>query len=100
MNQARLLAQARKLQQEMAKAQEELAETEVTGSAGGGAVTVTVTCDQRVKRVHIAKESFDSEDLEMLEDVVLSAVNDALTKAADLSQRRMGSIAGMQLPGL
>jgi DNA-binding YbaB/EbfC family protein len=80
MNQAQLMAQVKKMQAEMTKAQEELADTIVSGSAAGGAVTVDVSCDQRVKRVKIAKEAADPEDLETLEDLVMVAVNDALAK--------------------
>jgi DNA-binding YbaB/EbfC family protein len=101
MNQAQLMAQVKKMQAEMAKAQEELADTIVTGSAAGGAVSVDVSCDQRVKRVKIAKEAADPQDLETLEDLVMVAVNDALGKAAETSQKRMASVTGgMRVPGL
>lgn len=95
------MAQVKKMQAEMAKAQEELADTIVTGSASGGTVSVDVSCDQRVKRVKIAKEAADPEDLETLEDLVMVAVNDALGKAAETSQKRMASVTGgMRVPGL
>jgi nucleoid-associated protein EbfC len=101
MNQAQLMAQVKKMQAEMAKAQDELANTIVTGSASGGTVSVDVSCDQRVKRVKIAKEAADPEDLETLEDLVMVAVNDALGKAAETSQKRMASVTGgMRVPGL
>ena len=101
MNQAQLLAQVKKMQAEMAKAQEELANTIVTGSAAGGSVSVDVSCDQRVKRVRIAKEAVDPEDAETLEDLVMVAVNDALEKANATSQQRMASVTGgMRVPGL
>jgi DNA-binding YbaB/EbfC family protein len=101
MNQAQLMAQFKKMQAEMAKAQEELANTIVSGSAAGGAVTVEVSCDQRVKRVRIGKEAVDPEDLETLEDLVTVAVNDALGKASEASQKRMASVTGgMRIPGL
>jgi DNA-binding YbaB/EbfC family protein len=101
MNQAQLMAQVKKMQAEMAKAQEELANTIVSGSAAGGAVTVEVSCDQRVKRVRIGKEAVDPEDLETLEDLVTVAVNDALGKASEASQKRMASVTGgMRIPGL
>jgi DNA-binding protein YbaB len=64
-------------------------------------VTVDVSCDQRVKRVKIAKEAADPEDLETLEDLVMVAVNDALAKAAQTSAKRMASVTGgMRVPGL
>lgn len=101
MNQAHLLAQFKKMQAEMQKAQEELANTVVSGSAAGGAVTVEVTCDQRVKRVHIGKDAVDPDDVETLEDLVTVAVNDALTKASETSQKRMATVTGgMRVPGL
>jgi|SRR5580658_5747514 DNA-binding YbaB/EbfC family protein len=101
MNQAHLMAQFKKMQADMQKAQEELANTVVTGTAAGGAVTVEVTCDQRVKRVTIGKDAVDPEDVETLEDLVAVAVNDALSKAAETSQKRMASVTGgMRIPGL
>jgi|SRR5580704_1323482 DNA-binding YbaB/EbfC family protein len=101
MNQAHLMAQFKKMQAEMVKAQEELANTVVSGSAAGGAVTADVSCDQRVKRVRIAKEAVDPDDLETLEDLVVVAVNDALSKASETSQKRMASVTGgMRVPGL
>ena len=101
MNQAHLMAQVKKMQAEMQKAQEELATTVVTGSAAGGAVTVEMTCDQRVKRVTIGKDAVDPEDVETLEDLVTVAMNDALGKASEASQKRMGSVTGgVRIPGL
>lgn len=101
MNQAHLLAQFKKMQAEMQKAQEELANTVVSGSAAGGTVTVDVTCDQRVKRVKIGKDAVDPDDVETLEDLVTVAVNDALSKAGEASQKRMASVTGgMRIPGL
>jgi hypothetical protein len=85
MNQAQLMAQVKKMQAEMTKAQEELANTIVSGSAAGGA----------------AKEAADPQDLETLEDLVMVAVNDALAKAAQTSAKRMASVTGgMRVPGL
>ena len=101
MNQAQLMAQVKKMQAEMTKAQEELAGTVVTGTAGGGLVIVQATCDQRVKSVRIAKEAVDPDDLETLEDLIVVAMNDALTASTDTSQRRMASLTGgMRIPGL
>ncbi len=101
MNQAQLMAQVKKMQTEMAKAQDELAGTVVSGTAGGGAVTVEVTCDTRVKSVKIGAEAVDPEDLETLEDLVVVAINDALAKASETSQKRMASVTGgMRIPGL
>lgn len=95
------MAQVKKMQAEMTKAQEELANTIVSGSAGGGTVTVDVSCDQRVKRIRIDREAVDPDDVETLEDLVTAAVNDALLKASDTSQKRMASVTGgMRIPGL
>lgn len=101
MNQAQLMAQVKKMQAEMTKAQEELANTVVTGVAAGGTVTVEITCDQRIKSVKIGKDAVDPEEVETLEDLVVVAVNDALAKAAETSQKRMSSVTGgMRIPGL
>lgn len=101
MNPAQLMAQVKKMQTEMTKAQEELASTVVSGSAGGGTVTVEVSCDQRVKSVKISAEAIDPQDPETLEDLVTVAVNDALSKANEESQKRMASVTGgMRIPGL
>ncbi|HEV3090242.1 MAG TPA: YbaB/EbfC family nucleoid-associated protein [Candidatus Cybelea sp.] len=101
MNQAQLMAQVKKMQAEMSKAQDELANTIVSGSAAGGAVTVDVSCDQRVQRVKIQKEAVDPDDVETLEDLVMVAVNEALRQANETSQKRMSSVTGgMRVPGL
>jgi DNA-binding YbaB/EbfC family protein len=100
MNQAQLMAQVKKMQAEMTRAQEELATTVVTGTAAGGLVTVEATCDQRVKSVRIAKDAVDPDDVETLEDLVVVAMNDALAKSTDASQKRMASLTGgMRIPG-
>ena len=101
MNQTQLLAQVKKMQNDMARAQEELASTVVTGTVAGGSVTVEMTCDQRVTSMKIAKEAIDPDDAETLEDLVTVAVNDALQKAVEISQKRMASVTGgMRIPGL
>lgn len=101
MNQAQLMAQVKKMQQEMTKAQDELANTVVTGTAAGGTVTVEMTCDQRMKSIKIGKDAVDPDDVETLEDLVTVAVNDALTKANEKAQARMGGLTGgMKIPGL
>jgi hypothetical protein len=100
MNQAQLMAQVKKMQAEMTKAQDELAATVVTGSATGGAVIVEMTCDTHLKSVKLSKEAVDPEDIETLEDLIVVAVNDALTKSNETSQKRMASVTGgMHIPG-
>lgn len=101
MNQAQLMAQMRKMQQEMAKAQDELAATVVTGSASGELVTVEMTGDHRVKRVKIDPTAIDPQDVETLEDLLVVALNDALKKVEEAAQSRMGRVTGgMKIPGL
>jgi len=101
MNQANIMAQMRKMQQEMTKAQEDLANTVVSGNAAGETVRVDVTCDHRVKAVKIAREAIDPEDPETLEDLIVVACNDALKKADEAAQSRMGQVTGgLRIPGL
>jgi DNA-binding YbaB/EbfC family protein len=93
-----LMRQAQKMQADMQKAQAELANLEVTGQAGGGMVSVTMTCKHEVRRVQI-DDSMIGDDREMLEDLVAAATNDALRKVETTVQEKMsGMTAGMQLP--
>jgi len=93
-----LMKQAQKMQENMAKAQEELAGTEVEGQAGNGMVKVTMTCNHNVRRVTI-DPGLLSDDKDMLEDLVAAAFNDAARKAEATSQDKMGRItAGMPMP--
>lgn len=93
-----LMKQAQKMQENMAKAQEELAGTEVEGQAGSGMVKVTMTCNHNVRRVTI-DPSLLSDDKDMLEDLVAAAFNDAARKAEATSQEKMGRVtAGMPMP--
>ena len=92
-----LMKQAQMMQENMKKAQEQLALIEVEGQAGGGMVKVVITCRNDVKRVSIDPGVMD--DKEMLEDLIAAAFNDAVRKAEVLTQEKMGSLtAGMQLP--
>jgi DNA-binding YbaB/EbfC family protein len=93
-----LMQQAQRMQDEMKRAQEEIAKLEVTGSAGGGLVTVTMTGGHDVRRVQIDRKLF-ADDPEMAEDLVAAAVNDAVNKVAEVSKGRLGDVtAGMNLP--
>ncbi len=93
-----LMKQAQKMQEEMQKAQEQLAQQEVTGEAGGGMVQVVMNGRHEVRRVNI-DESLMGDDREMLEDLVAAATNDAVHKVADKMQESMsGLTAGMGLP--
>ena len=92
-----LMQQAQKMQQEMQKAQEELASLEVTGEAGGGLAKVTMTGKHAVRRVEIDPSLLD--DKEMLEDIVTAAINDAVNRIASTTQDRMSDMtAGIPLP--
>ncbi|MEZ4663593.1 MAG: YbaB/EbfC family nucleoid-associated protein [Caldilineaceae bacterium] len=94
-----LMSQMQKLQDEMEKAQEGLGDEEVTGSSGGGMVTVVATGKQEVRSIKIKPEAVDPDDIEMLEDLVLAAVVDALQKSQELAEERMsGLTSGMGLP--
>lgn len=101
MNMMKMMKQAADLQKNMKKKQKELAETEVQFSAGGGMVSVTATCDMKVRAIKINPDAVDSSDVEMLEDLVLAAIDGALTLAQDTMSREMGKLTGgMNLPGL
>jgi len=95
-----IMKQAQQMQENLRKAQAELANIEVTGSAGGGLVSVVMTCRHDVKRVMI-DPSLLQDDKEMLEDLVAAAVNDAVRKVEDTTQQKMaGLTSGFNLPGL
>jgi DNA-binding YbaB/EbfC family protein len=89
-----MMKQVQQMQAEMAKAQDELAAEVVEASAGGGMVTVKVTGALEVKEIRIDPEAIDPEDAEMLQDMVLAAVNEALRSAQELAASRMGAAAG------
>ena len=89
------------MQARLQKAQEELANATVEGSAGGGAVTITMTGHTQVQAVKIDKGAVDPDDVEMLEEMVLTAINDAVQKAQALTAQRMGAVTGgLKIPGL
>ena len=94
-----LMSQVQKLQEEMENAQAALADEEITVSAGGGAVTIVVTGAREFRSVTIKPEVVDPDDVEMLQDLLLAAFNDALQQAKQLEDERMGSLTGgMGLP--
>lgn len=89
------------MQNRMMKIQQELEETIVQGSAGGGVVTVEVTGQREMKSVKIDPSAVDPDDVEMLEDLVLTAVSDAMDKALKLNEQKMSAITGgIKIPGL
>ena len=96
-NMQQLMKQAQKMQADLQKKQEEAANTEFEVSAGGGAVVVKATGAKEIKEIIIKKEVVDSDDVEMLQDLVLTAVNEALRKADEMMQNGLG---GLNIPGL
>lgn len=102
-NLQQMMKQAQKMQQQIARAQAELAEAELTGTAGGGLVTVTVSGTGEVRSVKIDPKVVDPEDVETLEDLVLAAVRNAGEAARQLTEEKMGpvtgGIGGLGLPG-
>ena len=101
MNMNSMLAKAQKMQEEMAAAQAEVEATEVEATAGGGAVTVRANGAKKILGIRISPEAVDPDDIEMLEDLITAAVNEALSKADELMQQKMSSITGgMNLGGL
>lgn len=108
-NMGNLLKQAQKMQQDMMQAQEELANIEVSAGAGGGMVTVKANGKQEILEIAINPDAVDPEDVELLEDLVLAAVNEALRQAAQAASDHMAKVTGplkgmmppgMNLPGL
>ncbi len=89
-----MMAQLQRMQQQLAEAQAKLAEETVTASAGGGAIKVTMTGDQKCREVVIDPELLKDADAEMLQDLVLSAVNMALDQSRELASQRLGPLAG------
>lgn len=103
-NLQQLMKQAQKMQQQMAEAQAELAAAELTGTAGGGLVTVTMSGAGEVKAVKIDPKAVDPDDVETLEDLVLAALHNAAEEVRALTERTLGPVAGgmggLGLPGL
>ena len=100
MNQQQMMRQIQKMQADMARAQEELAAAEVTGTAGGGMVTATMTGSGELRAVKIDPQAVDPDDVELLEDMVVAAIAEAKKNADALQQQLMGGITqGINLPG-
>ncbi|BBL81046.1 nucleoid-associated protein [Rubrobacter xylanophilus] len=102
----KMMKQVQQMQQEMQRAQEELARETVTASAGGGAVKVTMTGGLELTSIEIDPDVLDPEDVEMLQDMVQAAVNEAINSAQELASRKLGGVTGglgdlgLNLPGL
>ena len=93
-NMNNLMKQAQKMQRQMEEAQKELEEKEITAAAGGGAVEVTVSGKREVTKVKLSEEVVDPDDIEMLEDLIMAATNEALRKMEELTQSEMAKITG------
>ena len=96
-----MMRQAQELQAKLVKAQEELADLTVEGSSGGGAVKVTITGQQKILSVKISPEAINPDDPELLEDLVLTAISEAMTKSQELAAERLSKVTGgLKIPGL
>lgn len=96
-----MMRQAQELQAKLAKAQRELAEATIEASSGGGAVKVTITGQMKILSIKISPEAINPDDVEMLEDLVLAAVTEAMAKAQELAAQRLGKLTGgLKIPGL
>jgi len=100
-NMNNMIKQAQKMQQEMLKAQQEIEEKEIEASAGGGAVSVKVSGKKELLELTISPEVVDPDDIEMLQDLIIAAVNEGMRKADDMSAQQMSRLTGgMNIPGL
>lgn len=100
-NMAQMMKQVQKMQKEMLKAQEELKQKTVEATAGGGMVKVVASGDKRILEVKINEEAVDPDDVEMLEDLILAATNEALKKVDELVEQDLGKFTkGLNIPGL
>jgi DNA-binding YbaB/EbfC family protein len=100
-NMNQMMKQAKKMQEEMAKTQAELQERIIEGSAGGGAVMAKVNGKQRILEIKIKPEVVDPDDVEMLEDLIMAAINDAIKQSQDMVSTEMAKITGgLNIPGL
>ena len=99
MNPQQMMMKVQRMQKQMAEAQEEIANTEISASAGGGMVTVKMMGNYKMVAVEIKPEAVDPDDVEMLQDMVLAAMNEALQQVEQLSESKMGALSG-GMPGL
>jgi len=96
-----IMRQAQELQAKLAKAQQELSNTTIEASSGGGAVKVTIDGQQNIQSVKISPEVIGPEDVELLEDLVLTAVREAIAKSQEAAAQRLGGLTGgLKIPGL
>jgi len=95
MNMQNMIKQAQRMQVDMERKKQELAQTELIGASGGGMVEVVITGANEIKAVRIKKEAVDEGDVEMLEDLVMAAIKDAQSKAHELSKSTLGALSEM-----
>lgn len=94
-NMQALMRQAQKMQEDMMRAQEELAQATVEGTSGGGMVTITMTGKKEITSVKLKKEAVDPDDIEMLEDLIVAAIKDADNKVEELSSSKLGAFGNL-----
>ena len=100
-NMNQMLKQAQKMQEDMATLQEDLENREYTATSGGGMIEVTVDGKHNIKKLTINPDAVDPDDVEMLEDLLIASLNEAIRKANDTMEREMGAFsAGLNIPGL
>ena len=100
-NMGKMMKQVQKMQADLVRVQEELKDKTVQGTAGGGVVKVTINGHQEIMEIEIAPEAVDPDDVEMLQDLIVAAVNDALRRCQDMITAEMGKVTGgLNLPGL
>jgi len=96
-----LLRQAKELEARLARVQQELAETKIEVTSGGGAVKITITGDQKIEAIKLSPEAVDPGDVEFLEDLLVAAINEALSRSQALAQQKLSTVTGgLKLPGL
>lgn len=101
MNIGQIAKMAQQMQAQMAQAQEELRETTLEATAGGGAIRVVITGAQEIRAIEIDPSAVDPEEVDMLQDLILAAVNDAIARSKELERERMGAVAGgLGIPGM
>ena len=96
----KMIKQAQQLQARLAKAQEDLGKTTIEVSSGGGAVTIVITGQQDIQSIKISPEVIDPDDVEILEDMILAALNEATEKSREMAAKQLGSLTGgLKMPG-
>lgn len=101
MNMQQMMKQAQKMQEQLMAAQDKLKDLEVTSSAGGGMVKVTATGDMKITSIEIDPEAVDPDDVDLLQDMIMAAVNEALSSIENAANQQMGAVTGgMNIPGL